>query len=162
MSGPPTPDHLPDMSSPNRIVIVADNPASTASFRASLASQSDLSFAAAVTCASCSFAAVTQQRPSLVIIDLKMAEHRLLELARDLTVLHPGLKILLVSRHGQELESDRVLRSGAHGCVSTGSSIASLLAAVRQVLDGRPFFPPQNPAHPAASATLCQAALALN
>ncbi|MBB5033093.1 response regulator [Prosthecobacter vanneervenii] len=151
------------MSSPNRIVIVADNPESTASFRASLASQPDLSFAAAVTCASCSFAAVSQQRPALVLIDLKLQEHRLLELARDLTVLHPRLKILLVSRHGQELESDRVLRSGAHGCISTGSSVTSHLAAVRQVLRGTPFFPPQNTAHPeAAAASLCQAALALN
>lgn len=150
------------MSSPSRIVIVADNPESTASFRSSLASQPDLTFAAAVTCASCSFAAVSQQRPSLLVIDLKLPEHRILELTHDLTVLHPGLKILLVYRHGQVLESERVLRSGAHGCVSTSSSVNSLLTAVRQVLDGRTFFPPQNAAHPAASASLCQAALVLN
>ena len=149
------------MKNPHRIVIVADNPASTAGFCAALETQPDLTLAAAVTCASCSFAAISEQQPDLVVLSLNMPGHRLLELVKDLAVLHAGLKFLIVSCHGQELDSEHILRAGAHGCVVAGSSAATKLAAVRQILAGRHGFSPQSTPRAAAS-SLHQAALAFH
>ncbi len=126
------------MRPPYRIVIADNHPASFADFRASLETQPDLTIAAAVTCASCSFTAVSEQKTDLVILKLGMPGHRILELVKDLVVLHAGLKLLIVSSH--ELEAERVLRAGAHGCVMTSSSIAAKLHAVRQVLAGNHCF----------------------
>ncbi len=130
------------MKSPHRIVIVDSDPAHSADFCAVLESQSDLTLAAAVTCASCSFAAVSEHRPDLVLLSLSMPDHRILELVKDLQGLHAGLKLLIVSSHDQELEAGRVLRAGAHGCVMTSTSTATKLEAVRQVLAGRHCFSP--------------------
>ena len=145
------------MKSPHRIVIVADHPATAADFRTSLEAQPDLTLAAAVTCASCSFAAVSKQPTDLVIISLDMPGHRILELVKDLAVLHAGLKFLVLSHLGQELDHGRMLRAGAHGCVPRGSSTAAKLAAVRQILAGSHSFTSQDTSrlsaaclHPAA------------
>jgi DNA-binding NarL/FixJ family response regulator len=134
------------MRNPDRIVIVDNNPVSSADFRAELETQPDLTLAAAVTCASCSFAAVTQQKPDLVVISLSMPGHRVLELVKDLLVLHAGLKFLIVASNDAELEAGRVLRAGAHGCVLRSSSSATKLEAVRQILAGHHSFRPE-PAH---------------
>ncbi len=131
------------MRNPDRIVLVDDNPASSADFRAALETQPDLALVAAVTCASCSFAAVSQQKPDLVLINLRMPGHRVLELVKDLQVLHAGLKFLIVTSNEGELETSRVLRAGAHGCVLSSSSSATMLDAMRQILAGHHSFSPQ-------------------
>lgn len=128
------------MRKTNRIVIVENDPASSTDFRAALEARPDISLAAAVTCASCSFAAVSAQRPDLVILSLNMPGHRVLQLAKDLLVLHSGLKLLIVSGPDEELEPSRVMRTGALGCVPHGSNTAAKLDAVREVLAGRPCF----------------------
>lgn len=131
------------MKKTRRIVIVDNNPACSADFREALESQPDFTIAAAVTCASCSFAAVTQQKPDLVLLTLSMPDHRLLELVKDLTVLHAGLKVLIVSSNHAELETESVQRAGAQGCLLTSCSTATKLNAVRQVLANRQdFIPP--------------------
>lgn len=150
------PRYQPEMKNPSRIVIVDDNPALSADFRAALETQPDLSLAAAVTCASCSFGAVSAHRPDLVLLSLSMPDHRVLDLVKDLQVLHAGLKLLIVSGHEQELEAGRVLRAGAHGCIPTSRSTAARLEAVRQILAGRPVFDTHSsPAlHPCLDAAL--------
>jgi DNA-binding NarL/FixJ family response regulator len=142
------------MKTPDRIVIVDNNPASSADFRTALEAQPDLTLAAAVTCASCSFAAVSGQQPDLVLVSLSMPGHRVLELVKDLLVLHASLKFLIVSSHGLELEAGHVLRAGAHGCVLSSSSISTKLDAMRQVLAGRHCFSPQTAPRQPATASL--------
>lgn len=140
------------MKNPDRIVIVDNNPASSADFRAALEAQPDLTLAAEVTCASCSFAAVSGQQPDLVLVSLSMPGHRVLALVKDLLVLHAGLRFLIVSSNDLGLEADHVLRAGAHGCVSSSSSIVTKLNAVRQVLAGNHSFSSQPaPRQPAAT-----------
>jgi len=150
------------MKNPNRIVIVADSLASTAFFRIALEMQPDLTLAAVVTSASRSFAAVSQQQPDLVMLSLDLPGRRLLELVHDLAVLHAGLKLLIVTGHGQELDSGHVLRAGAHGCVTADSSTAAKLAAVRQILAGRHCFSAPTASIPSATASLHPAAFALS
>jgi DNA-binding NarL/FixJ family response regulator len=131
------------MRPPYRIVLADNHPASATELRAALETQSDLTVAAAVTCASCSFTAVSAQKPDLVLLNLSMPAHRVLELVNDLMVLHPEVKLLIVSSHEQALETERVLRAGAHGCVTTSSSVAAKINAVRQVLAGKHCFSSQ-------------------
>ncbi len=151
------------MKNPDRIVIVDNNPASSADFCAALEVQSDLTLAAAVTCASCSFAAVSGQQPDLVLVSLSMPGHRVLELVKDLLVLHASLKFLIVASHDQELDASRVLRAGAHGCVSSSSSIATKLDAVRQVLAGKHCFSTQStPRQTATTALHCSVNAAIS
>jgi DNA-binding NarL/FixJ family response regulator len=130
------PDHFA-MNSPCRIVLADNHPTSAAEFRAALEAQADFMLAAAVTCASCTFAAVSEQRSDLLILNLNMPDHRILELVKDLAVLYADLKILIVTRPNQHLEAGQILRAGAHGCVSVSSSTATKLSAVRQVLAGK-------------------------
>ncbi|MBN8422332.1 MAG: response regulator transcription factor [Verrucomicrobia bacterium] len=128
------------MRTPDRIVIVDNDPARSAEFRAALEARPEITLAAVVTCASCSFAAVSAQKPDLVVLHLNMPGHRVLQLAKDLLVLHSGLKLLIVSGTDEELEPGQVMRAGAHGCVPHSSSTAAKLDAVHEVLAGRPCF----------------------
>ncbi|MCF7785733.1 MAG: response regulator transcription factor [Prosthecobacter sp.] len=141
------------MKNPARVVIVDNHPASSADFRTALEAQPDLTLAAAVTCASCSFAAVSEHKPDLVLIRLNLPGHRVLQLVKDLLVLHAGLKLLVFSGHDDELEPSRVLRAGAQGCVLRSSSMATKLDAIRKVLAGSHCFSTQStPRRPDATA----------
>ena len=133
----------PEMRNPDRIVIVDSNPDLSADFHAELDAQPDLNLAAAVTCASCSFAAVSKHRPDLVLLSLSLPGHRVLELVKDLLVLHAGLKFLIVASNDAELDASRILRAGAHGCVLSSSSSATKIEAMRQVLAGQHSFRPE-------------------
>ncbi len=128
------------MRNPYRIVLADNHPASATELRAALETQPDLTVAAAVTCASCSFTAISAQKPDLVLLNLSMPAYRVLELVNDLVVLHADLKLLIFSSHEQALETERVLRAGAHGCVMAASSTAAKIDAVRQVLAGKHCF----------------------
>ncbi|WP_395741246.1 hypothetical protein [Prosthecobacter sp.] len=128
------------MNSPRHIVIADNQPASLADFREALEAQADLVLAAAVTSASGLFTAVSRYKPELLVLSLSMREHRVLELVRDLTVLYPDLKLLIVAGPQQQLEAGHVMRSGAHGCVPASCSTAAKLSAVRKVLAGEHIF----------------------
>ena len=117
-----------------------------------LKAQEDLILAAEVTCASCSFAAVSEHRPDLVVLSLNMRGHRVLELVKDLLVLHARLKVLIVASPEQELDAGRVLGAGAHGCVAACTSAATKLDAMRQVLAGKLCFTPAPTPRPRAGA----------
>src|SRR5690625_6908830 len=48
----------------------------------------------------------------------------------------PDLKILVVSRHDEELYAERALRAGAKGYLMKLEATETLLTALRQILDG--------------------------
>ena len=95
------------------------------------------------------------------MLSLSLPGHRILELVKDLAVLHSGLRFLIVTCYGQELDAERILRAGAHGCVMSSSGATTWLAAARQILSGGNYFSSQPSSRPTAAACLHQAALVL-
>ena len=104
---------------------------------------------------------MSEHRPHLVILSLSLPAHRTLELVKDLALLHAGLKFLIVTSHGQLLDTESILRAGAHGSVSSSSGAAAWLVAARQILAGGHSFGSLPASRPVIAPCMADAALAL-
>ncbi|MDR3405854.1 MAG: response regulator transcription factor [Chthoniobacter sp.] len=79
---------------------------------------------------------VEKLRPDVVVTDLNLPGKSGLELVKDLESLHPGLSIVVLSMHDEEIFAERCLRAGARGYVMKSEAPETLAAAIRQVLAG--------------------------
>lgn len=75
-------------------------------------------------------------KPDLAIIDLTLKNSHGLELIKDIAVMYPKLKMLVVSLHDEDLYAERVVRAGASGYITKQEATRSILVAIRRVLGG--------------------------
>jgi len=79
-------------------------------------------------------------RPTVVIVDLSMAEGDVLGLVRELRARAFGVKVLLLSVHDEPTVLRSLAATGADGVVLKRAIATDLLPAVDAVLDGRRFI----------------------
>jgi DNA-binding NarL/FixJ family response regulator len=82
-------------------------------------------------------------RPDLVVIDISLEGTSGIDLAKSLRSRCPGMRLLVLSMHPESLYAERALRAGASGYVMKRESGRKLLAAMRDVLDGRMHVSPE-------------------
>lgn len=127
----------------SQVVIVDDHPIVRAGLAAVIGQDPGLSL-----CAECgsdeeAVAIVRQQKPDLAIIDMTLGAASALPLFQRLLQYHPGLRMLALSMHDENIFGLRALKAGAHGYIMKGSDIHELLGAIHQVLDGQLFLSQQ-------------------
>lgn len=77
-----------------------------------------------------------QINPDLAIIDISLPGMSGLELIKHLISRDENLKVLVVSRHEEELYAERVLRAGAKGYIMKQEAGEDLISAIRKILRG--------------------------
>ena len=85
---------------------------------------------------------VRQLIPTLVIVDLGLKGPSGLELTKSLRVEFPKMPVLVLSMHDEPTYAVRSLRAGANGYVTKEEALASVLVAVREVINGRTYLSP--------------------
>ena len=119
-----------------RILLIDDHPLLRQGIAQTLEAEPDLEVAAQCGDAEEALAVFDDVAPDLVITDVSLPGMNGLELTKNLLTLHPGLPILVVSRHDEELYAERSVRAGARGYVSKLAAGDQIVAAVRRVLRG--------------------------
>jgi DNA-binding NarL/FixJ family response regulator len=84
--------------------------------------------------------AVTRFRPDLVIVDISLKGAYGTDLIRDVKESFPKLPVLVLSMHEELLFAERALRAGARGYITKQEATHNILAAIRQVLDGKVYL----------------------
>ena len=79
-------------------------------------------------------------KPDGCVIDISLPGMNGIELVKNLLAQMPGLKILVVSRHDEELYAERAIRAGASGYLMKSEPTQSLLKAIRRVHDGEVYL----------------------
>lgn len=134
-----------------RIALVDDHPAVINGYRFMLQAYPHFEICGTATNEVEALTLVTNEKPDLLITDLNMPGRGGLELIKDLSTLHPGLKIIVSSMHDEMLCASRALRAGASGYVGKDSSGNALLDAIHKVLGGGVYVSERLAAHLAAS-----------
>ncbi|AMV19594.1 response regulator [Planctomyces sp. SH-PL14] len=80
---------------------------------------------------------IRESSPDLAIIDLRLCNGDGLELIKRIRDSVSTCRMLVFSAHEEELFAERVLRAGAHGFVNKQEPIATVIAAIEKVLEGR-------------------------
>lgn len=81
-------------------------------------------------------------KPDLLTVDISMPGRSGLELIKDVVALHPDLPILVLSMHDEGLYAQRALKAGARGYVMKEANCATLLHAMRTLLNGGRYLSP--------------------
>jgi DNA-binding NarL/FixJ family response regulator len=82
-----------------------------------------------------------QYKPDVAIIDLAMPLLNGIEATRQLRKV-PGVRVLVLSMHVDEVYVTQILRAGAAGYLLKDSADTDLFRAVQAVVDGQSFFSP--------------------
>lgn len=77
-----------------------------------------------------------EECPHLLMVDMTLPGRNGLELTKDVSALHPGLPVLVVSMHDETLYAQRVLRAGAKGYIMKDAATEELVEAIRKTGEG--------------------------
>jgi DNA-binding NarL/FixJ family response regulator len=83
-----------------------------------------------------------QHNPDVAIIDVAMPLLNGIETTRQLVRRVPGLKVLVLSMHVDEVYVTQILKAGATGYLLKDSADTDLFRAVAAVVKGQSFFSP--------------------
>jgi DNA-binding NarL/FixJ family response regulator len=86
--------------------------------------------------------AMTGSKPDILVIDLAMPELNGLTATREILRALPKTEVVLLTMHNTEQVIREVLESGARGFVLKSDAGQNLVAAVKAVAAGKPFFTP--------------------
>lgn len=78
--------------------------------------------------------------PHLVVMDLTMPGMNGLTATRTIRAAHPDVKVIALTRHGDEAYVKELVRAGASGYVLKQSASTELLRAIRAVAGGQPYM----------------------
>ena len=119
-----------------RVLIVDDHPLLRLGLTEALGREPGLCVCGAVATAEEALTAVEKLHPDVVVADLNLPGKSGLELIKDLASLHPGLPVIVLSMHDEDLYAERCLRAGARGYVMKNEGPEKLADAVCHVLAG--------------------------
>ena len=123
-----------------RILIVDDHPIVRQGLEQQINREPDLVVCAQASNASQALAAVEEQKPDLVLVDINLPGRSGLELIRDIRSVAANLPMLVLSMHDESVFAERVLRAGGRGYVSKEAGGEKLLEAIRHVLKGQIYL----------------------
>jgi DNA-binding NarL/FixJ family response regulator len=83
---------------------------------------------------------IRELKPDLAIVDLSLPGANGIELIKNIRAEFQKLPVLILSMHDESLYALRALRAGAQGYVMKQEALENVIAAIRQVLAGRPYL----------------------
>ncbi len=139
------PVHLTPMSKPDnktRIVLVDDHPMVRERLAEVINREADMMVCGEAEDRGGALEVIARETPGLAIVDLTLKRSNGLDLIKDLQVMHPELRVLVLSMQDETLYAERAIRAGAHGYITKQEATRSILNAIREVLAGKVFLSP--------------------
>lgn len=152
MSLNPSPSAPPPAETPRkRIFLLDDHPIMRHGLSQLFNAEPDLLVCGEAENAQQALAAMKPPLPDLILADVAMPGKSIIEFVKDMQALHAGVPVLVFSMHEESAYAERLVRAGARGYLMKAESSATLLLAVRQILQGQPYLSPAMSARAFAS-----------
>jgi len=120
-----------------RVFLVDDHPLVREWMGNLIEQQHDLTVCGEAENASTALAAIPAARPDVAIVDLSLDGRSGIELIKDLRAVYPGVAILVLSMHDEQLYAERALRAGARGYIMKREATQNVILAIRRIQEGR-------------------------
>jgi DNA-binding NarL/FixJ family response regulator len=102
--------------------------------------QDDLAVCGEADNASQAMQAILALKPDIAIVDIGLKDSSGIELIKDLKQCSPGVAVLVLSMHEEGHYVERALRAGARGYIMKRETTRKVIAAIRQVLQGKLYI----------------------
>lgn len=122
-----------------RVLCIDDHPVVRSGLAAMLAVEPDFAPADLAADGDEARALATARRPDVVLLDLRLRGEDGVDLVRELRILAPAARIIMITSFSGDEPVHRALQAGALGYLLKDSLHRELLAAIRAVLDGRRY-----------------------
>ncbi|MBI9102782.1 MAG: response regulator transcription factor [Spirochaetales bacterium] len=122
------------------VVIVDDHPIVRQGFEQLLEQEPDLVVIGGAEDAVGALELIAKKVPDIALVDLSLKNSSGLELIKDLIVLYPDIKILVISLHDEEVYAERTIRAGARGFIMKAEATENVVGAVKRVLKGEIYL----------------------
>lgn len=123
-----------------KIVIVEDHPLMQKGIQLTLEAELDFEITGLAGTADQAMHLVGDTNPDVAIIDISLPDMNGIELIKYFRAQVPELKILVVSRHDEELFAERAIRAGARGYIMKMQAGEQIVSAVRKIINGGIFL----------------------
>lgn len=87
-------------------------------------------------------AEATRLQPRLILLDIDLAGELAFGAARQIQVSSPETKVVFLSAFAHDRYIDNALAAGAHGYITKGEPLESIVNAIRIVAEGGAYFSP--------------------
>ena len=122
------------------VLIVDDHEIMRAGIRALLVEESDFDICGEANNGREAVALAKQLKPDIIVLDITMPELNGLEAARQILKAVPCARVLILSMHESEELIRDIVKIGAHGYILKSDAGHELVAGVRALGQGRPYF----------------------
>ena len=78
--------------------------------------------------------------PDLAIVDLNLGQEDGLELIKDIVIIHPKTKILVLSMHDERFYAECALKAGAKGYIMKEEAETQVIDAIKTVVKGEIYL----------------------
>jgi DNA-binding NarL/FixJ family response regulator len=119
-----------------RILVVDDHPVVRQGLAMTLGGHPGLSICGEAANLQEALQAISAGRPDLVLSDLVLEGGSGLDLVKEVRVRYPGLPVLILSMHDEEVYAERLLRAGARGYLMKNELPDRIVEGIRTVLKG--------------------------
>lgn len=130
------------MNKKKAVFIVDDHPIMRDGISQLIDQQPDLEVCGSASSAPEALNALNGLAPDLLLIDISLSGMNGIDLIKIVRKRQARLPVLVLSMHAEDLYAERAIRAGARGYVMKHASSATLLAAIRRVLEGKVHLSP--------------------
>lgn len=130
-------------STKRKVFLVDDHPIVRNGVASIINGEADLEVVGQAGNSSEAIKAIMSAAPDITLLDVSLQDEDGINLAKELLAHLPGLPILMFSMHDETVYAERCLRTGARGYLMKQEPSATLLAAIRHILDGEVYLSPR-------------------
>lgn len=123
-----------------KIFLVDDHPLVREWLTNLIHQQQDLSVCGEAESAPEALEAISRLKPEIAIVDISLKSGSGIELIKNLKAVQPRLAVIVLSMHEEDLYAERALRAGARGYIMKRETAKKVIAAIRQVLEGKLYL----------------------
>lgn len=123
------------------VIVVDDHPAIRLAVRAALEASGDFTVIGEADDGPTALAAIRDQRPNLVILDLDLPRLSGLDLIERVRKTQPATKLLVLSAQEETIFAGRTVQAGANGFMSKSQNMPAVVQAAQTVMAGYSMFP---------------------
>jgi DNA-binding NarL/FixJ family response regulator len=123
-----------------RVYLVDDHPLVREWLTNLIHQQPDLLVSGEAETAREALAAMANQKPDVAIVDISLKGGSGIELIKNLKTLAPSVAVIVLSMHDESLYAERALRAGARGYIMKRETARKVIAAIRQVMEGKLYL----------------------
>lgn len=120
-----------------KILLVDDHPLVRQGLRVLFQEQPDFLICGEAASVDEALEQIPATKPDLAVVDISLKDSSGIDLIKMMRASYPDIHVVVLSMHEEKLYAERAIRAGARGYVTKRETTKRIVAAIRQVLEGK-------------------------